>query len=153
MTNIDIVKEKLYDSNASLVVLYQNGTCKEYYNRRIEDIVAILLENKDALKGAIIADKVIGKVAGSVLAVAGIKELYADIISEFAIPVLDKNGTVTFKIDALMLLPGRYYLDLGINGPQGELYDNVRQIFQITVRDYVTDEFGPCVFAHEWSLD
>ena len=92
MTNIDIVKEKLYDSNASLVVLYQNGTCKEYYNRRIEDIVAILLENKDALKGAIIADKVIGKVAGSVLAVAGIKELYADIISELAIPVLDKNG-------------------------------------------------------------
>lgn len=92
MTNIDIVKEKLNDSNASLVVLYQNGTCKEYYNRRIEDIVAILLENKDALKGAIIADKVIGKVAGSVLAVAGIKELYADIISEFAIPVLDKNG-------------------------------------------------------------
>ena len=77
MTNIDIVKEKLYDSNASLVVLYQNGICKEYYNRRIEDIVAILLENKDALKGAIIADKVIGKVAGSVLAVAGIKELYA----------------------------------------------------------------------------
>ena len=92
MTNIEIVKEKLYDSNASLVVLYQNGTCKEYYNRRIEDIVAILLENKDALKGAIIADKVIGKVAGSVLAVAGIKELYADTISEFAIPVLDKNG-------------------------------------------------------------
>lgn len=92
MTNIDIVKEKLYDNNASLVVLYQNGTCKEYYNRRIEDIVAILLENKEALKGAIIADKVIGKVAGSVLAVAGIKELYADIISEFAIPVLDKNG-------------------------------------------------------------
>lgn len=69
------------------------------------------------------------------------------------LPVLDKNGTVTFKIDALMLLPGRYYLDLGINGPQGELYDNVRQIFQITVRDYVTDEFGPCVFAHKWSLD
>lgn len=92
MTNIEIVKEKLYDSNASLVVLYQNGTCKEYYNRRIEDIVTILLENKDALKGAIIADKVIGKVAGSVLVVAGIKELYADTISEFAIPVLDKNG-------------------------------------------------------------
>lgn len=92
MTNIEIVKEKLYDSNASLVVLYQNGICKEYYHRRIEDIVAILLENKDALKGATIADKVIGKVAGSVLAVAGIKELYADTISKFAIPVLEENG-------------------------------------------------------------
>ncbi len=42
--------------------------------------------------GATIADKVIGKVAGSVLAVAGIKELYADAISKFAIPVLEKNG-------------------------------------------------------------
>lgn len=92
MTNIGIVKEKLYDSNASLVVLYQNGTCKEYNHRRIEDIVAILLENKDALKGATIADKVNGKVAGSVLAVAGIKELYADTISKFAIPVLEENG-------------------------------------------------------------
>lgn len=91
MTNIEIVKEKLYKSNASLVVLYQKGTCKEYYHRRIEDIVAILLENKDALKGATIADKVIGKVAGSVLTVAGIKELYADTISKFAIPVLEEN--------------------------------------------------------------
>lgn len=69
------------------------------------------------------------------------------------LPVLNKKGTVTFKIDALMLLPGRYYLDLGINGPAGELYDNVRQIFQITVRDYVTDEFGPCTFAHQWSIE
>lgn len=69
------------------------------------------------------------------------------------LPVLNEKGTVTFKIDALMLLPGRYYLDLGINGPAGELYDNVRQIFQITVRDYVTDEFGPCTFAHKWSIE
>lgn len=69
------------------------------------------------------------------------------------LPVLNKKGTVTFKIDALMLLPGRYYLDMGINGPAGELYDNVRQIFQITVRDYVTDEFGPCTFAHKWSIE
>lgn len=69
------------------------------------------------------------------------------------LPVLNEKGTVTFKIDALMLLPGRYYLDLGINGPAGELYDNVRQIFQITVRDYITDEFGPCTFAHKWSIE
>ena len=92
MTNIEIVKEKLYKNKASLVVLYQDGTCKEYYHRRIEDIVAILLENKNALKGATIADKVIGKVAGSVLAVAGVKEIYADTISKFAIPVLEENN-------------------------------------------------------------
>ena len=50
MTNIEIVKEKLYSTGASLVVLYKNGECKEYYNRRVEDIVAILKNNKDSLK-------------------------------------------------------------------------------------------------------
>lgn len=69
------------------------------------------------------------------------------------LPILDKEGTVTFTIKSLMLLPGRYFLDVGINGPNGELYDNIRQIFQITVRDYVSDEFGPCVFSHKWKLE
>ena len=44
-----------------------------------------------ALKDAVIADKVIGKVAGSILTVAGVKEIYADVISRYAIPVLEQN--------------------------------------------------------------
>lgn len=92
MTNLEIVKEKLYEDNASLVVLFKNGDLRKYYHRRVEDIVSILKEDKDALNGAIIADKVIGKVAGSILAVAGVSKLYADVISKFAIPVLEENG-------------------------------------------------------------
>lgn len=92
MTNIEIVKQKLYENNASLVVLFKDGNCKEYYNKRVEDIVSILNENKDALKDAIIADKVIGKVAASILTIAGVKEIYADIISKFAIPILEENN-------------------------------------------------------------
>ena len=92
MTNLEIVKEKLYKTNASLVVLYTNGEIKEYYQNRINDIKQILKENKQALKDATIADKVIGKVAGSVLTVAGVKEIYADVMSKHAIPVLEENG-------------------------------------------------------------
>lgn len=92
MTNLEIVKEKLYEKNASLVVLYANGECKEYYQNRINDIKDILRENKLALKDAVIADKVIGKVAGSILTVAGVKEIYADVMSKHAIPVLEKNN-------------------------------------------------------------
>lgn len=91
MTNLEIVKEKLYEKNASLVVLYSNGECREYYQNRINDIRDILKENKEALKDAIIADKVIGKVAGSILTVAGVKQIYADVMSKYAIPVLEKN--------------------------------------------------------------
>ena len=92
MTKLDEVKDILHKTNASLVVCYENGEIKEYYQNRIKDIKAILQENKDALKGAIIADKVIGKVAGSILAISGIKEIYTDVISKLAIPILEKYG-------------------------------------------------------------
>ena len=92
MTKLDEVKDILHKTNASLVVCYANGEIKEYYQNRIKDIKAILQENKDALKGAIIADKVIGKVAGSILAISGIKEIYTDVISKLAIPILEKYG-------------------------------------------------------------
>lgn len=68
------------------------------------------------------------------------------------LPQLSRTGEITFTIERLMLLPGKYYLDIGINGEHGELYDNVRNIMQITVRDYVHDEFGPCTFEHQWQI-
>lgn len=92
MTNLEKVKNILLEKNASLVVCYKNGDIKEYYQDRIKDIKAILAKDKTLLKDAIIADKVIGKVAASILTVAGVKEIYADVISKFAIPVLEKNN-------------------------------------------------------------
>lgn len=91
MTKLEEVKDILHQKNASLVVAYENGEIKEYYSRRIEDIKNILKENENALKGAVIADKVIGKVAGSILALAGVKEIYAEVISQYAVPVLEEN--------------------------------------------------------------
>lgn len=92
MSNLEFVKTRLYETKASLVVLYRDGTCREYYNRRIIDIKSILTKNKEALKGAIIADKVIGKLAGSILTYAGVKAIYADTISSYAIPILEENN-------------------------------------------------------------
>lgn len=91
MSKLEEIKDLLHEKNASLVVAYENGDIKEYYQNRIKDIKDILHENENALKGAIIADKVIGKVASSVLTVAGVKEIYTDVLSEYAIPVLEEN--------------------------------------------------------------
>lgn len=91
MTKLEEIKEILHQKNASLVICYANGEIKEYYQNRIKDIKSILQENPEALQGAIIADKVIGKVAGSILTVAGIKEIYSDVMSKYAIPVLEEN--------------------------------------------------------------
>lgn len=92
MTKIEELKEILHNKNASLVVCYSNGEIKAYYQDRVKDIKDILKKDKNALKDAIIADKVIGKLAGSLLAVAGVSKIYADVISEYAIPVLEENN-------------------------------------------------------------
>ena len=91
MRKLEEVKNLLYSKNASLVVCYENGEIKEYYQDRVKDIKEILQKDENALKGAIIADKVIGKLAGSLLTVGGVKQIYADVISEYAIPVLEAN--------------------------------------------------------------
>lgn len=92
MTKLEELKEILHEKKASLVVCYENGDIKEYYQDRIKDIKNILKEDENALKGAVIADKVIGKVASSILTVAGVKEIYADVMSKYAILVLEENN-------------------------------------------------------------
>ena len=92
MTKLEEVKEILHQKDASLVVAYKNGEIKEYYQDRIKDIKDILKEDNKKLEGAVIADKVIGKVAASILTVAGVKEIYTDVLSTFAIPVLEENN-------------------------------------------------------------
>ncbi len=101
MTKLEEIKEILKQKNASLVVAYQDGTIKEYYNNRIIDLVSILKENKEALKGSIVADKVIGKVAASVMVVAGVKEIYAKTLSKIAIPVLE-NAKIQYSYGVLV---------------------------------------------------
>ncbi len=91
MTKLEEIKQILHQKNASLVVCYENGEIKEYYQNRIQDIKNILQQNPKALQGAIIADKVIGKVASSILAVAGVRQIYSDVMSQYAVSVLEEN--------------------------------------------------------------
>ena len=91
MSKLDELKEILYTKNASLVVGYSNGEIKDYYQDKVNDIKNILRNDENALKDASIADKVIGKLAASLLVVAEVKEIYADVISEYAIPILEEN--------------------------------------------------------------
>lgn len=90
MSDIENVKKRLLESDASLVVMYSDGRIGEYYSPRVKDIVSILKKDKNALNEAVVADRVIGKVAASLLIKAGVKKLYANVISEYAISVLEK---------------------------------------------------------------
>ena len=51
----------------------------------------LLTQEPEFLKGALIADKVVGKGAAALMILGGIKELYTDIISTKALELLQKS--------------------------------------------------------------
>lgn len=100
MTNLEKVKKDLKEKNASLVVL-KDGNINEYYQERVKDLVEILTQNKEGLKGATVADRMIGKVAASIMAKAGVKKLYTLKLSKIAIPVLEEYK-IKYEYDELI---------------------------------------------------
>ena len=92
MDKIDIVKNRLIESNASLVVMFKNGEIREFYNKRVIDVVSILKSDKNALEGAYVADKVIGKVAATLFTLAGAVEVYGRTMSKYGLQVFENNN-------------------------------------------------------------
>ena len=45
MTEIEELKNRLFEKDASLVVKFSNGEIKDYFNKRVIDIVSILKED------------------------------------------------------------------------------------------------------------
>ena len=52
----------------------------------------LLKEEPGLLRGAFVADKVVGKAAAALLALGGVEEVFADVISRPALDLLEKNA-------------------------------------------------------------
>lgn len=59
----------------------------------IAPMMALLKEDADVLKGACVADRVIGKAAALLMEKGGVIAVYGDIISTHAMSIYKKNGT------------------------------------------------------------
>ncbi|WP_458408701.1 DUF1893 domain-containing protein [Bacteroides congonensis] len=65
-------------------VIANKGKVRTFTQRGVADLYDLLTQEPDFLKGALIADKVVGKGAAALMISGGIKELYTDIISSKA---------------------------------------------------------------------
>ena len=65
-------------------VIANEGKVRTFTQRGVADLYDLLTQEPDFLKGALIADKVVGKGAAALMISGGIKELYTDIISSKA---------------------------------------------------------------------
>lgn len=90
--------EILRKGNYSCVI--RNGSDVRTFTRRgVADLYSLLKEDAAFLKGATVADKVIGKAAAALVVLGGVKKLYAEVISVSARLLLQEAGVDTdFRI-------------------------------------------------------
>ncbi len=82
----------LHDENLTLVVKSDDGTIHRFTQRGVKDLLALVTVSPEILKGALIADKAVGKAAAACMVVGGVKRVYADVMSEPALTLLQQHG-------------------------------------------------------------
>lgn len=80
----------LHRSECSLVL--RNGNVHTYEQHGVADLYGLLLAHPQLLRGAEIADKVVGKGAAALMVLGGVKEVYADVVSEPACEMFRQAG-------------------------------------------------------------
>lgn len=65
------------------------GEVTTYNKKGVRDLIWLLDNEPDRLRGARIADKVIGKAAAALLVQGGVVEAYAEVLSRKALPLLE----------------------------------------------------------------
>ena len=82
----------LHSGGHSLVVRNTAGEVTTYGKKGVRDLIWLLDNEPDRLRGACIADKVTGKAAAGLCAVGGVAEIHTEVMSELAVPVLEEAG-------------------------------------------------------------
>ena len=95
MTTLEQAKSLLITTNSTIAVV-SNGEVFTSQERGVKPLLHLLTEKKGFLKGASVADKVIGKAAALLMVLGEIKEVHTLIISEPAIKVFEKHNIPCF---------------------------------------------------------
>lgn len=87
---MNALKDILHSQNCSLVVRSGDGEVTTYDKKGVRDLVWLLDNEPERLRNAKVADKVVGKAAAGLMVQGGVAEVYADVMSRLALPLLDK---------------------------------------------------------------
>ena len=92
--------EKIIDllhSGGYSCVIGNGAEIRTFTQRGVADLYDLFRQEPSFMKGACIADKVIGKAAAGLMVLGGIRRVYADVISQHALTLLhDANVEVTY---------------------------------------------------------
>lgn len=94
-TDRKVLIERL-DAEQCSCVIYNGGETRLFWERGVQDLYRLLKTEPDFLRGAFIADKVIGKAAAALMALGGVDEVFARVISSPGRELLERSG---IKVD------------------------------------------------------
>lgn len=79
----------------------KRGEIRTFTGRGISDLFRLFKQNPEILEGAMLADKVVGKGAASLMILGNVREVHADVISKTALDLF-RNSDVRFSYDELV---------------------------------------------------
>ena len=84
----------LHGENLTLVLKSSDSTIHRFTQRGVKDLFELVKERPEVLHGAIIADKAVGKAAAACMVTGGVSRVYADVMSEPALALLQQYGII-----------------------------------------------------------
>lgn len=87
--------DMLNEQGLSLLV-YNDSTLSTHADRGVQDLLTLIADHPDRLRGAVVADKVIGKAAAALMAAGGVREVHTNIICTPARRLLEAEGIPVF---------------------------------------------------------
>lgn len=93
--------EYLFTEKCSCVIRKGNET-RAFYERGVKDLYRLLKEDPEFLRGAFIADKVVGKAAAALMILGGVKEVFANVVS---LPASELFGHAHIRAEYMQVVP------------------------------------------------
>lgn len=72
-------------------IIHNNGATRTFHERGVKDLHRLLTQEPEILRGASLADKVVGKGAAALMISGGVKWIYADVISKAAMVLFEQS--------------------------------------------------------------
>lgn len=91
MNDLEKAKTALLENNYSFVLIKDGKIIKKSFKRGVIPFMEMIRDNQGLMKGAVIADKVIGKAAALLAFDNQIKAVYAEVVSDKAKDLLQSH--------------------------------------------------------------
>ena len=94
------------------MLIYNHGEMTEYSAPGVEDLLRLTAEEPERLRGALVADKRVGKAAAALLITGGAKTVYTPLVSTSAREMLEAAGVELHAREEIPLMLNRDGTDL-----------------------------------------